>query len=173
MLNEKLAGLTAVLWLLGMPSASDARTVIIGGGQTNGPVLYAGSPSNGLQGNPVTVVSFELAAPNQDSVNIELTDGTVLWSAQNPGDNAFHLFTPNVTLPATPSGYWSFVLNYDLRDPATGGRLFEFFNYRNVTVELGNDISVPEPEVWAMMIVGFGLLGSVLRRKPQLNFSRL
>jgi hypothetical protein len=28
-----------------------------------------------------------------------------------------------------------------------------------------NDISVPEPATWAMMIMGFGAAGSVLRRR--------
>ncbi|MBT9472342.1 MAG: PEPxxWA-CTERM sorting domain-containing protein [Phenylobacterium sp.] len=38
-------------------------------------------------------------------------------------------------------------------------------------VSIGVSSAVPEPATWAMMIMGFGLVGSAMRRRQALHFA--
>lgn len=64
-------------------------------------------------------------------------------------------------------------LEFDLNGAFTDGR-FGFYNYSQATVTyagISDDVlppptgAIPEPATWAMMILGFGAAGSILRRR--------
>lgn len=52
-------------------------------------------------------------------------------------------------------------------DGAQGRALQKFDSMRHVSVQFGQlTAPVPEPATWAMMLVGFGVVGASLRRRP-------
>ena len=61
----------------------------------------------------------------------------------------------NAIVASGPAGSWSETVRYDIR--FTGGE-----GTFNGTANLA---AVPEPATWGMMIMGFGLMGGVLRRR--------
>ncbi len=71
------------------------------------------------------------------------------------------------------------VLEFDLDGAFTDGR-FGFYNYSQAAVTyagIQDDVlppppaAIPEPGTWAMMILGFGAAGSVLRRRRALSLA--
>lgn len=70
-------------------------------------------------------------------------------------------FTYLVDPADTVSAYFSFQdIDGDFRTRSTTGQL----RPRSVTFAIA---AVPEPETWALMVAGFGLAGTVLRRRPR------
>ena len=64
-----------------------------------------------------------------------------------------------------PTAGDDYVLRYVLGDTRAGGDgSLKFYGGSRTTLDLG---VVPEPATWAMMIAGFGLVGSALRRRRE------
>lgn len=60
---------------------------------------------------------------------------------------------------------FSSILFSGLATLENGGAAKNFESIRQVSIQLANGPAVPEPATWAMMILGFGLVGGALRRK--------
>lgn len=68
------------------------------------------------------------------------------WVAENSGRNG--IFQPLST-------------NGDVTD--TGGNATDLFVYQGALLPIGLTPSVPEPATWALMLIGFGMLGGMAR----------
>lgn len=76
------------------------------------------------------------------------------------------LFLPSTEYPAGPSAVLSYTADSISISFAerTDSRIFEFSNGGSAVFAYG---VVPEPTTWAMMIVGFGLVGHAMRRRRE------
>ena len=100
-----------------------------------------------------TVDRFVVQADDNDSYLLEYWDGGAWQTAfAVPFDFSFGLQTRD-------SGTVGLITTDRYRFTATAGD-----NYYSVS-EIQAFQAVPEPGVWAMMIIGFGLVGHVLRRR--------
>lgn len=100
-----------------------------------------------------TVDRFLIQADDNDSYLLEYWDGAAWQSAfAVPIVGGFGLQTRD-------SGTVGLITTDRYRFTATGGD-----NYYSVS-EIQAFQAVPEPGVWAMLIIGFGLVGHVLRRR--------
>ncbi len=100
-----------------------------------------------------TVDRFVVQADDNDSYLLEYWDGAAWQSAYAvPFDCCFGLQTRD-------SGTVGLITTDRFRFTATGGD-----NYYSVS-EIQAFQAVPEPGVWAMMIIGFGFVGKALRRR--------
>ncbi len=100
-----------------------------------------------------TVDRFVVQADDNDSYLLEYWDGSA-WQ------NAFAVpFLPSFGLRTRDSGSIAAITTDRFRFSATAGD-----NYFAVS-EIQAFAAVPEPATWAMFILGFGLVGNVLRRR--------
>ena len=113
--------------------------------------------------NPTSLFSFVLGS--LDSFNIltlRYTDGSTTSYTGGAIVNSPTLFDSGSRTDAQTNGVVSYtVASGALISGATfassGGNSFEFDNLA---------AAVPEPAMWGMMILGFGLVGGALRRRP-------
>jgi len=157
--------------------ASDAAELQVGNTPNNG-----GTEEGGGLRQTITTVAGPLnfnadvaaSAPNltngEGGVFSVLLDGVTLDT-----------FTVGAITPGTVRGFLSFNQvvtggSHDLELLATrgftnccsrGDTPFQYFD--NVSGLQAGSSSVPEPAAWAMMIVGFGLAGSVMRRQARVG----
>ncbi len=103
-----------------------------------------------------TVNQFLVQADDNDSYLLEYWDGAawqsafaIPFSANGPG------------LRTRDSGVFAAITTDRFRFTATGGD-----NYYSVSeIQAIQAFAVPEPSTWALMIIGFGLVGNALRRR--------
>ncbi|MFN7177456.1 MAG: PEPxxWA-CTERM sorting domain-containing protein [Thermaurantiacus sp.] len=99
-----------------------------------------------------------------------LSSGTFRPSNYFPGDNfplapaGPYATAMSIFLGADPNGDWSLYV-YDFIGGDTGS-ISGGWSLTFTTVGVGGVI--PEPATWAMLIVGFGLVGAALRRRTRL-----
>jgi hypothetical protein len=134
------------------------------------PALTAAS-FNQLQGlnvNSGFTFDFNAFAQNPDATDsflfLNVTDagGNILFSA-NPDVSATSIFMPGGVLAAGQS--YNFDLIFDSRIVDNGGDVpTEIFFDSHTLGTFSTAAAVPEPSTWAMMLVGFGGLGGVVRR---------
>ncbi len=70
-----------------------------------------------------------------------------------------HWFAPGYTLTVPPITYGIYELDGSLSDKIT------LYNDATGTVNILFNSSIPEPSSWAMMLIGFGSLGTLARRR--------
>lgn len=58
-----------------------------------------------------------------------------------------------------------------LRTLENGGSAVNFESLRQVSIGLAGAPAVPEPATWALMILGFGLVGGAMRRRVKLSYA--
>lgn len=106
-----------------------------------------------------TVNRFVVQADDNESYLLEYWDGGG-WQT------AFAVATlPSFGLVTRDSGLIGSITTDRFRFSATGGD-----NYYAVS-EIQAFAAVPEPATWAMLILGFGLLGGAMRRSPVRRFA--
>ena len=111
---------------------------------------------------------------SQSGLNAELTSwydagnglfgGTLLQTATFNGTSAQPRTASGENVIGTVPGMWSETVRYRLT--FTGGNGSNF----NGTVNLA---AVPEPATWAMMMLGFGALGAMIRRRKTSTTARI
>lgn len=124
-------------------------------------VLFATDPNNDLFSNPATLAGF--IQPNinvNDFLSAHVTgyQYAAYGFAPNGTTNVSALFTPPMTFTAGTT-YYAFVAGGSLIDAGTGSPVDSSVAY---TLSVN---AVPEPEAWAMMVVGIGLVALRLRRR--------
>ncbi len=129
--------------------------------------------TTGYSGNIVTLSAISGAAFRFDS--IDLTDAFNGIFAGPKGDVAFELALAGggsqaltISLADMP-GLQHFSFGTDVTSVSFQGltTLSQWVQFDNITLTGGNGV-VPEPASWAMLIVGFGLVGAMLRRRERL-----
>ncbi|WP_375427140.1 PEPxxWA-CTERM sorting domain-containing protein [uncultured Sphingomonas sp.] len=114
---------------------------------------------------PSSLFSFVLGSlDTYNTLTLRFADGTseIRSGGQITADN--FIDSGNQTSPETNGVVTYRVTSGALITGATfsaSGNSFEFDNLAT---------AVPEPAAWGMMILGFGLVGGVLRRKPSVQF---
>ena len=114
---------------------------------------------------PTNIFSFTLGSLDTfNALTLRFTDGStqLFTGGQITNDPAFD--NGNQTSAETNGTVAFTVTSGALITGATftaTGNSFEFDNLAT---------AVPEPAAWGMMILGFGLVGGVLRRKPSVQF---
>lgn len=141
--------------LLGSESGADDRVTIGGLTFTQGPDVNA-------FGAPVLLgeVTFNNAADFSINFSSSLSGFTLL---HGPGSPEFGYF-----LPRTADGVYAtnvLYLGYDNQITQTDDD-----NHDDLVLRL-TVTAVPEPAAWAMMIGGFGLIGTALRRRRSIQVS--
>ena len=108
---------------------------------------------------PFELNSFDLVAfPNEVSENAV---GSLTGLGIN-GEIVRSTFFDITTSQTFSFSDWS---NLNLLIVSATGEIDDHFSIDNLT--LGPSVIIPEPETWAMMIAGFGLVGAVLRRRTR------
>ena len=83
------------------------------------------------------------------------------------GNSFFHWLGNDALMSSTANGdWWASATNRTVKLTSTGQKIYGVkFSYDSTAFELDNVGfgAVPEPATWAMMIVGFGLIGAALR----------
>ncbi|WP_254602595.1 PEPxxWA-CTERM sorting domain-containing protein [Sphingomonas bacterium] len=129
-------------------------------GSTGNFATIFGGGSFAINFNPTSLLSFVLGSLDSfNSVTLLYQSGapTVLTGGAIVAD-------PSIDSGNRSSGETNGVVTYRV----TGGPLLTgaIFSSSSSSFELDNiATSVPEPAAWGMMILGFGLVGSVLRRR--------
>jgi hypothetical protein len=102
----------------------------------------------------------DVGAPNVifNQVVVVRKDGTVLISG-----NSFSAVVPLALLPSTGFDPVHYGFNLWPRTGLGANDLISDFAPNNALISAAG---VPEPASWAMMLVGFGIAGSALRRRP-------
>lgn len=177
----------------GTPGAADNSWTIDGG------PAYAGTPINGawlansgvsqwLTPNPDGNVSLDPSLPGiyQYSLTFDLT-GFNPASASFSGRFSVDNLVDNITLNGTPitgsGGSFNIWTAFSGSSGFNAGQNTLTFNVRNLAQNGGNPsglrveflesnvTAVPEPATWAMMIMGFGLVGAAARRRQNVRVS--
>lgn len=84
--------------------------------------------------------------------------------ARFPGLPPF-VFGEPISFTATDPEFWLAV--YDRTIPEGFGTTLERYTADITSVSINSVSGIPEPATWAMMVVGFGIVGSLLRRGRQ------
>jgi hypothetical protein len=149
-------------------------------GQATNPMLSASLTINGITqtfnpsayGNDQTFTQF-VGTPSGP----QLSDD-ILFVAQGPGGELLNYFNtaPGLmggdfshSFSVTPSGPGVIGTVGTLYEPGQGGVSLDA-DHLTVTMQLGDQGAggVPEPAAWALMLMGFGGLGAMLRRKHRI-----
>ena len=134
-------------------------------GSTGNYAAVAGGGNYSVNFGPTNLFSFTLGSlDTYNSLLLRFADGTsqLFSGGQITNDAAFD--SGNQTSAETNGTVSYRVTSGALITGATftaTGNSFEFDNLAT---------AVPEPAAWGMMILGFGLVGGVLRRKPSVQF---
>ena len=128
---------------------------------------------------PLAFSLYNLADPNRNGVNLDsfassgdsaklTTDLAIFTNLLQGGSNSFAANLNTSTIGAFNAQY---VLNLSDWNPG-GAAASNTLNQYQLTLNLsGNVAAVPEPEEYAMMLLGFGMVGFQVRRKQQRLFS--
>ena len=107
------------------------------------------------------LLSFDLGSDGfgvQSGVLASAGSTSALFLSTNPGAQANRWETATLNFTATGS---STVISF------LGNAGARYAGLDNVSVALLTTPSVPEPATWGMMLLGFGLVGSTLRRRAE------
>lgn len=133
----------------------------------------AGTGCSGPAGLAISRVTAGFATTNDlwchnGSVQ-QLARGTTLGNV-GWADNTLYDFSLEYTATSARV-FVNGVLELDITGTFSNGR-FGFYNYSQQSVQYAGITqdpipgAVPEPATWAMMILGFGLVGGAMRRRP-------
>ncbi|SOD40075.1 FxDxF family PEP-CTERM protein [Nitrosovibrio sp. Nv4] len=184
MIKSSLKGAVAIVVLAGASASASADTVTdLGTISTSTPTTFTGSVLE-AQTSFSDIFTFTLAEPNISSgynvVNFPLDLGeagtlaTVLatmslvsYGVDNMQGTADDQVLQSVVLPSAGNTQDNLSLAWD--GPLTGG------HYLNITGVTSGSLggiyagsiaaAVPEPETYAMLLAGLGLMGAVVRRR--------
>lgn len=187
-----LAGTSSASAALITYTATGNGTALLGNSVVTGPFSWVASGQNGPDVNTTPNVTAFL----MDSLTVTFGGTTV--SATNPivfftnttgpiagfvqirpgnviqgvlyfDDPIFSTYDPATAIGPIPVAYRGFQTSLD----TTGGAFIWQGNPTNMTftASLAAAPAVPEPATWGLMIVGFGIAGTALRRKPKVAVS--
>jgi hypothetical protein len=176
-MNRKLFALAATASTLAVASQANAALVISPIGIT-GTATFS-SDAVVCVGSPCTFSeTITFASPGYNLIGGTLTSGPALTPAQ---DITFGTSTVGAATTATLNGI-PFILNSTgVSENATTGAIGTLaLNTLTIagtagasglasysgTLNFANR-GVPEPAIWAMMLLGFGMIGFAMRRRPQ------
>jgi hypothetical protein len=165
-----LAGAMALGLALGAPQASATTTYIYTGAAFDG--FYQWSGANSVTGS-VTLLSplgANLILANVTPVSFSFTEGTFTVDDSNAVSLTRFVFSTDALGNITD---WSNFYTLDRQHyiQSTGPRsqgdgvLSGGSQAYNATAGAWSSPSVPEPATWTMMLIGFGALGAMLRRR--------
>ena len=112
----------------------------------------------GLAGQGVPVIEFYGYRGDGVISFSDVSRGSLLFSEAFPSDGPYSFDVTTVVAGALENG-WSHV-GFSLRDVAFGSGLSSRNNYLTVTAAV-----IPEPETYAMLLAGLGLVGFIIRRR--------
>jgi hypothetical protein len=143
-------------------SIGDSATLsqFLGGNATN-----LSNDINGLGSHGVVLTGFlNVASAGTYSLSLGSDDGSELFingasAIDNDGDHAFNTLTDNVTLNAGANA----IEIIQFEDGGSTGLTFGVNNAVATLSTTNGSGGVPEPAAWALMLVGFGGLGAMLR----------
>ena len=174
MIRKKLAA-TALALVLGTSGTAHAAVVF------KTLQLTASGFSGGTAINPISIL-FSLNFDNSTNISNNTTGITQLANnAYGPLKFGYNAGSDQLTLvggnapDAGPGGcsnnassFCSFISNISSATP-TSNFMIQVASDNSIsfanTVSIQNAAPVPEPAVWAMMLVGFGMVGAALRRR--------
>lgn len=175
-------GLAGALAAVSVGSAHAAETINVAFTQPNGGTttgLYSGivhvrvSGTGFSLGSALNDAFYLLSGPVHDASYYQLTFGTSPLVAFNPSLNAVNFVVGG--LPAYQASHiYDFFLN-------TGSAVPTALNFGVGDGQFGDNggsflvsVGVPEPATWAMLIVGFGMVGAGMRsarRRTSVRFA--
>lgn len=143
---------------------SQARTYTVGGNATGG-VSGAGFTLSNTSAT-VSKQTASISAGNMGPIGSfggsggsSATLATGLGAFIGDGDLAYN-FTRAASFTLMPNGQGTLKIN-----PLVGGTAKLTYNYTAPVVTSPTTGAVPEPATWAMMIIGFGAAGAMMRRR--------
>ncbi len=172
MVAKKLL-VAALVALVPLAPAAAAETITVpfttpDGGVTSG--LYAGTVRVTVSGTGFSLGSqindafYLVASATHDPDYYQLTFDTVPLVPFEPARDAYH-FIPTGLPAYDPTHVYSFLLDTGVTTPSalhfgvSDGAFGDNGGAYTVTV------GVPEPAVWTLLVLGFGLIGVPLRRR--------
>lgn len=144
-------------------SALDSRITSFGFASipdvTDGRVLSGAFGNMLVEGDTWLPVSFPDYKPIEMCMTTGLTCSGGMWGGAADGATLGGRF--QLQAAGTSLNLDNFAVRYQSITGSSGGRTFLGAS----GVGLGTVSAVPEPSVWAMLIVGFGLVGQAIRRR--------
>jgi len=136
------------------------------------PSVASNNPANcslGLEvtfANPVAALSFTFAGNNQTGIGADIGDVQVFSGATLLGTTDVLVVDNNAfTFDLVSLGAYNNVTRLFITSTDFGGVLYDDFTWQRAAP------GVPEPATWAMLILGFGFVGGVLRRRTSARVS--
>lgn len=120
--------------------------------------------------NPLFAQTSDLTLQSRLAASVALGVWEIVFEAGTSGysvtNGDFSTFGDFIDIQAQADSYLAAVLNGPLGNPAKLGALVAFDNQSQVFLIGGGGAGgVPEPETWAMMIIGFAFVGAAARRR--------
>jgi PEP-CTERM motif len=158
----------------------DFTRTLTGGNFTLGPIsAFVSNPTKQAQlaallrnTNPLFATTTDINQQSRIAASVGLAVWEIVYEAGVGGysvaNGDFSTFGDFVDIQAQADSYLAAVLSGPLGNINTLGALIAFDNQSQVFL-LGGGVGggVPEPATWAMMIIGFGMIGAALRRRRQ------
>jgi PEP-CTERM motif len=122
--------------------------------------------------NPLFATTNDISLQSRIAASVALSVWEIVFEAGVGGysvtNGDFSTFGDFVDIQAQADSYLAAVLNGPIGNVNDIGALVAFDNQSQVFL-LGGGAGggVPEPATWAMMIMGFGMIGAALRRRRQ------
>lgn len=123
--------------------------------------------------NPLFAQTSDLTLQSRLAASVALGVWEIVFESGTSGysvtNGDFSTFGDFVDIQAQADSYLQAVLNGPIGNPAKLGALVAFDNQSQVFLIGGGGAGgVPEPETWAMMIIGFAFVGGAARRPRRL-----
>ena len=148
---------------------SDGLLFLIGSDQSgHAPVLSSQGHDNGMAhlritvDTPIRAFAFFFGTPDATNVNFAFSNGDAAVFASSAAPGLYD--TPHFFGVISDTSFTSLLITA----PDTDG-----FNHLNVSEAYVGQAAVPEPSTWAMMLLGFGGLGAMLRSRRRDSFTLL